>query len=64
MFSKQELKFVRSLSLKKFRDENSMFIIEGEKMLNEAEKSGATILKVYMRDQIGVDNMAKIITDR
>lgn len=60
MFSKQELKFVRSLSLKKFRDENSMFIIEGEKMLNEAEKSGATILKVYMRDQIGVDNMAKI----
>ncbi|WRQ33313.1 RNA methyltransferase [Bacteroidales bacterium MB20-C3-3] len=60
MISKQELKFVRSLSQKKFRDENSMFIIEGEKMLIEAEKSGAAILKVYYRDQIGVDNMAKI----
>ena len=60
MISKQELKFVRSLSQKKFRDENLMFIIEGEKMLIEAEKSGATILKIYLKDQIGVDNMEKI----
>jgi TrmH family RNA methyltransferase len=60
MISKQELKFVKSLSQKKFRDEHSMFIIEGEKLLHEAERSGATILKVYRRDEIGEDAMARI----
>lgn len=60
MVSKQELKFVKSLSLKKNRDENSMFVIEGEKLLFEAEKSGATILKIYRRDELGEENMSKI----
>lgn len=60
MISKQELKFIRSLSQKKFRDENSMFIIEGEKLLYEAEKSGATILKIFHRDTIGEENMSRI----
>ncbi|MDX9781970.1 MAG: RNA methyltransferase [Bacteroidales bacterium] len=60
MISKQEIKFVRSLSQKKFREENSMFIIEGEKLLLEAEKSGATVLKIYKKDEIGDDNMSRI----
>ncbi len=60
MISKQELKFVRSLSQKKYREENSMFIIEGEKLLLEAEKSGATVLKVYKKGEIGDDEMSRI----
>ncbi|MDD2490948.1 MAG: RNA methyltransferase [Bacteroidales bacterium] len=60
MISKQELKFVKSLAQKKFRDENSMFVIEGEKLLQEAERSNVTILKIYRREEIGDENMSKI----
>ncbi len=34
--SNNEIKFVKSLSHKKFRDENELFVVEGEKMVAEA----------------------------
>jgi TrmH family RNA methyltransferase len=34
--SKNKIKWIRSLQLKKFRDELGVFIVEGEKMVNEA----------------------------
>lgn len=33
--SKNEIKFIRSLQLKKFRDENNLFVVEGVKLVNE-----------------------------
>ncbi len=36
MLSKQDLKFIRSLHLKKFRDESMMYIAEGLKVVKEA----------------------------
>ena len=53
MISKNEIKFVRSLHQKKFRDEYSLFIIEGEQMLNEAKTSGFEFVSVYYKDDIG-----------
>ncbi|PKR80912.1 RNA methyltransferase [Brumimicrobium salinarum] len=36
MISKQQIKYIRSLHKKKFRDQNRQFIIEGPKMIKEA----------------------------
>ena len=38
--SNNEIKWVKSLWLKKNRDETGLFIAEGEKMLQEARQSG------------------------
>lgn len=38
MLSKNRIKFLKSLHLKKFRDENSLFLVEGEKSVLEVLK--------------------------
>ena len=38
--SNNEIKRVKSLQQKKFRDEYGLFVVEGEKMVEEAEISG------------------------
>ena len=43
MLSKNKIKFINSLKLKKFRDSNSMFIAEGNKLVEELISSGLTI---------------------
>ncbi len=43
MLSKNKIKFINSLRLKKFRDINSMFIAEGNKLVNEIISSELTI---------------------
>lgn len=58
--SNSEIKFVRSLSSKKFRDESGMFIVEGEKMVNEALASRFEVVNVYRRDEIGAEAMSRI----
>ena len=35
MISKSDIKFIKSLAHKRYRDENSVFIAEGEKIVNE-----------------------------
>lgn len=55
-----ERKRIRSLGSKKFRDELGMFVIEGEKMLEEALKSDFQVLKVYRKDEIGEEAMSSI----
>jgi TrmH family RNA methyltransferase len=35
MISKSQIKLIRSLSLKKFRDENALFVAEGRKLVSE-----------------------------
>ena len=58
--SNNEIKKVKSLQQKKFRDEFGLFVVEGEKMVEEAEMSGLTVQAKYLRDEIGQDAMGRI----
>lgn len=58
--SNNEIKKVKSLQQKKFRDETGLFIAEGEKMVEEAENSRFHVECVYRRDDIGEEAMKRI----
>lgn len=58
--SNNEIKRIRSLQQKKFRDETGLFTVEGEKMVEEAIASPFCVEKVYRRSEIGVDAMSRI----
>lgn len=60
MISNAEIKMVRSLREKKFRDGLGLFVVEGEKMVQEALDSGLTVEKVWRRDDIGEAAMGRI----
>lgn len=54
------IKRVRSLSDKKFRDRYGLFCVEGEKMVDEALRSGFDVETVYRKDEIGEEQMSRI----
>lgn len=58
--SANEIKRVRSLSDKKFRDRYGLFCVEGEKMVDEALRSGFDVETVYRKDGIGEEQMDRI----
>jgi len=58
--SLSEIKHIRSLSQKKFRDEYGMFVVEGEKMVQEAIDSGFVPVRIYKREEIGQEQMERI----
>lgn len=58
--SNNEIKRVKALQHKKFRDESGLFVVEGEKVVAEALESGFEVEKVYLRDDIGEEVMKKI----
>ncbi len=58
--SHNEIKFVKSLEQKKFRDEHGLFIVEGEKMVEEVLRSSFSVEKIYREDEIGSAAMARI----
>lgn len=60
MLSNNEIKKIRSLQQKKFRDEYGLFIAEGEKMVHEALDSPFYVESVYKRDDITETVMKKI----
>jgi len=55
-----QIKHIRSLHSKKFRDSLGEFIVEGEKMVAEAIDSDFEVLGVYRRDEIGDETMSRI----
>ena len=55
-----EIKFVRSLSQKKAREEHGCFVVEGEKMVSEALVSGFEVRKVYRIEKIGQTAMSRM----
>lgn len=55
-----EIKFVKSLAQKKFRDSSGLFVVEGEKMVAEALASGFGVERVYRTSEIGEAAMARI----
>ena len=58
--SSNEIKFIRSLQQKKYRDEYGMFAVEGEKMVKEAINSSFKVEKVYLKEEIGEEIMQRI----
>lgn len=60
MITNAEIKRIRSLREKKFRDSLGLFTVEGEKMVAEALKSGFRVESVWRRDEIGDEAMGRI----
>lgn len=60
MLTNAEIKKIRSLREKKFRDEYGLFVVEGEKLVQEALSSGFEVMEVYRVEEIGESVMAKI----
>ena len=58
--SNKDIKSVKALASKKFRDETGLFVVEGEKMVAEALASRFEVVSVYRRDDIGEEAMARI----
>ena len=58
--SNNEIKRLKALGQKKFRDESGLFIVEGEKMVKEAQDSGFVVENVYYKADIGEDAMKRI----
>ena len=55
-----EIKMVRSLSQKKFRDQYGMFVVEGKKLVEEARTCGLEIVDIYSEETVGAQTMARI----
>lgn len=60
MLSKGDIKYIRSLSQKKFRDKERVFIVEGDKMVKEALNSSYEVLNIYKIEDIGEETMSRI----
>ena len=60
MLSKSEIKDIRALSQKKFRDERRLFVVEGEKLVAEALASDLEVMRVLRTDEIGQETMSRI----
>lgn len=58
--SNNEIKRVKALQQKKFRDETGLFTVEGEKMVDEAVASPFKVENIYRREYIGEDAMKRI----
>lgn len=58
--SNNEIKRVKALQQKKVRDAEGLFIVEGEKMVQEAVDSPFEVMQVYHRSEIGEEAMGRI----
>ena len=60
MITTNEIKYIKSLSQKKFRDQTGLFVVEGEKLVAEALASRFKVEKVYRKADVGESTMARI----
>lgn len=58
--SNNEIRMIRSLREKKFRDELGLFTVEGEKMVSELQETGLEIIRLVRRDEVGEKVMERI----
>ena len=58
--SSNQIKFIRSLSQKKYRQESGLFVVEGEKLVKEALDSKFNVKAVYRTEEIGEECMKRI----
>ena len=55
-----QIKMIRSLKDKKFRDEYGLFVVEGEKLVRETLNSSYEVESVYRMEEIGENVMSRI----
>lgn len=60
MLTNAEIKSIRSLREKKFRDAEGLFVVEGEKMVAEAMASSFKVVRVLRSEDIGASAMERI----
>ncbi|MBO8480518.1 MAG: RNA methyltransferase, partial [Bacteroidetes bacterium] len=60
MLTNAEIKSIRSLREKKFRDELGLFTVEGEKSVAEALASSFEVVRVLRAEDIGASAMERI----
>lgn len=60
MLSHNDIKRIKSLQQKKFRDECGLFVVEGEKMVAEALSSDYEVVEVLRAEEIGEEAMERI----
>ena len=58
--SRAEIQLIKSLEKRKFRESLSMFVVEGEKLVDEALQSDYEIERLYRKDDIGDEMMSRI----
>ena len=58
--SNADIKLVRSLREKKFRLQEGLFVVEGEKMVSEALASDFEVLRVFRTEEIGEGAMSRM----
>ncbi len=63
MLSKSEVKYIQSLSQKKFRDKENLFIIEGPKIVEEALKAAPKNVKKLFALPDWIENNKKILSE-
>jgi len=60
LLSKNDIKEIKALGQKKFRDERGLFVVEGEKLVEEALHSGFEVVRHFRIEDIGEEAMARI----
>lgn len=60
MITNAEIKHIRSLREKKFREAGGEFVVEGEKMVGEALRSGFQLAGMWRIEDIGEQAMSRI----
>lgn len=60
MVTAAQIKLIRSLAQKKEREACGLFVVEGEKMVAEAQRSGWAIEAVYRREEVGEKAMERM----
>ena len=58
--SNNEIKRIKALQQKKMRDAEGLFIVEGEKMVQEAVDSPFAVENIYYKSEIGEEAMSRI----
>lgn len=60
MLTAAEIKYIKSLKEKKFRDETGLFVVEGEKMVAEAQASSFKVRQIIRVEEEGEKTMSRI----
>ena len=55
-----EIKTIKGLSQKKNRDKSGLFVVEGEKMVSEAQAAGFEVVMLFRKEEIGEEQMRRI----
>ncbi len=64
MLSKSQIQFVKSLKLKKFREEHNLFIAEGVKMVKELLNSAIVVKQIYATSDFFRNNIINNAIER